>query len=140
VRPGSVPGVSDSSTHPSTRRTRPGLTACSLCAGETLGTSDPLKDGQLARLRALHERGVADLTLSECLDECERGDVVVARPSPAGRRLAGRPVWFERLAGDALTEELAAWLECGGPGCAAPPAALVSHQIRRSEADGRSDP
>ncbi|MFS0700089.1 hypothetical protein AB6N24_08985 [Cellulomonas sp. 179-A 4D5 NHS] len=131
--------MSDSSTHPSARRTRPGLTACSLCAGETLGTSDPLEGGQLARLRALHERGVADLTLSECLDECERGDVVVARPSPAGRRLAGRPVWFERLAGDALTEELAGWLEGGGPGCATPPAALTPHQIARSTPADISD-
>lgn len=132
ARAGSVSPVSDRSTHPPAPRSRPGLTACILCAGETLGADDPLQGGQIARLRALEERGVAHLTLSECLDECERGGVVVARPSPVGRRLAGRPVWFERLAGDALTDELAAWLERGGPGCAAPPAALLPHQIIRS--------
>ncbi|MGW6130815.1 hypothetical protein ACWFNE_12390 [Cellulomonas sp. NPDC055163] len=110
-----------------------------MCSGETLGAGDPLEGGQLARLRALRDRGLADLTLSECLDECERGDVVVARPSPAGRRRAGRPVWFERLAGEALTDELAQWLERGGPGCAATPAALAPHQIARRQLDDRRD-
>ncbi|NKY06203.1 hypothetical protein HF998_04310, partial [Cellulomonas hominis] len=60
-------------------RALPGVTACSLCAGETLGDGDPLPGGQMARLRALADRGAARLTLVECLDECERGDVVVAR-------------------------------------------------------------
>ncbi|MDC7120592.1 hypothetical protein OMK64_03480 [Cellulomonas fimi] len=123
----------DRSTTPPRPATRPGLTACSLCAGETLGDDDPLEGGQLARLKALRSRGLADLTLSECLDECERGDVVVARPSVVGRRSAGRPVWFERLAGDGLTRELERWLEQGGPGVAEQPAALLALQIDRSQ-------
>lgn len=116
----------------SARATSPGLTACSLCAGETLGENDPLPGGQLARLRRLEADGVARLTLSECLDECERGDVVVARPSSAGRDGAGRPVWFERLAGEDLTAELAQWLERGGPGVARVPAELEPLVIRRA--------
>ncbi|NKY38021.1 hypothetical protein [Cellulomonas septica] len=123
----------DRSTTPPRPATRPGLTACSLCAGETLGDDDPLEGGQLARLEALRSRGLADLTLSECLDECERGDVVVARPSVVGRRSAGRPAWFERLAGDELTQELERWLEKGGPGVAEQPAALRPLQIDRSQ-------
>lgn len=114
--------------------TRPGLTACSLCAGETLGPADPLAGGQLARLEQLRDRGLADLTTSECLDECERGDVVVVRPSRVGRQRGGRPVWFERLAGDATTAGLARWLELGGPGVAEVPDALTSHRIARSSA------
>jgi len=124
---------------PARAASRPGLTACSLCAGETLGADDPLDGGQLARLVALRDRGTADLTLSECLDECERGDVVVARPSRAGRRAAGRPVWFERLAGDERTDELARWLERGGPGCAPMPEALAGHRIARSTQDDPTD-
>lgn len=112
----------------------PGLTACSLCAGETLGDRDPVPGGQRARLEALAEQGVARLTLSECLDECERGDVVVARPTGAARRAAARPVWFERLAGDELTAELRGWLEDGGPGRAPLPTALEGLVIERSAA------
>ena len=111
---------------------RPALTACSLCAGETLGESDPHPGGQLDRLQRLADGGVTGLALVECLDRCERGDVVVARPSTAGRRAGGRSVWFERLAGDDATEELAAWLADGGPGRAPVPAALQGCRIRRA--------
>ncbi|MEV0894614.1 hypothetical protein [Promicromonospora sp. NPDC050262] len=110
----------------------PGLTACSLCAGETLGDLDPLPGGQLARLRILQAKGVARLTLSECLDECNRGDVVVARPTAAGRASGARPVWFQRLAGDRVTDALGAWLGGGGPGLAQLPAELDAHVIDRS--------
>lgn len=112
-------------------RGRPGLTACSLCAGETLGSDDPLDGGQLARLRRIEACGTARLTLSECLDECERGDVVVARPSPAGRRKRATPVWFERLAGEELTAELTDWLAEGGPGEAEVPERLRGLVIDR---------
>jgi (2Fe-2S) ferredoxin len=109
----------------------PGLTACSLCVGETLGTSDTMRGGQLSRLRRLDADGVARLTLSECLDECERGDVVVARPSAAGRQALGKPVWFERLAGDERSARLRCWLERGGPGIEDVPADLKSLVIDR---------
>lgn len=124
--------------------TAPGLTACSLCAGETLAGRDPHPGGQLARLQALERDGVARLTLSECLDRCERGDVVVARPvrsravgtpdadPPAPRRRSARPVWFERVAGDDLTRELADWLRAGGPGAAPLPPALRPYVIPRT--------
>jgi (2Fe-2S) ferredoxin len=115
----------------------PGLTACSLCAGETLGSGDALDGGQLARLRALAARGTAQLTLAECLDECERGDVVVARPSGDARRTAGgRPVWFERVAGDELTGALAGWLDAGGPGVDPVPDALAAYVIERGGEPG----
>lgn len=116
----------------------PGLTACSLCAGETLGRDDPMPGGQMARLRAVAERGAARLTLVECLDECERGDVVVARPSGACRRAGAGPVWFERLAGDRRTESLEGWLRAGGPGAQPVPPELSEHVIDRG-ADAPDD-
>jgi (2Fe-2S) ferredoxin len=111
----------------------PGLTACSLCAGETLGDADDV--GQLARLQHLADEGLARLTLSECLDQCERGDVVVARPSGRCRRAGARPVWFARLAGDDATAQLAAWLRDGGPGAVPLPDRLHEHVIERAAAD-----
>ncbi len=112
---------------------RPGLTACSLCAGESLGPGEGPRAEQLARLEQLAADGVARLTLVECLDECERGDVVVARPTGACRRAGVAPVWFQQLAGDGLTGELRGWLEAGGPGAAAMPGALEPHRFRHDE-------
>lgn len=123
------------------RRTVPGLTVCSLCSGETLGADDPCDGGQPARLRAVEASGTARLTLTECLDECERGDVVVARPSPEGRAAQALPVWFERLAGDELTAALADWLAAGGPGVVDLPTALAPLVIdRAAPAPGTSVP
>lgn len=117
------------------RQDVPGLTACSLCAGETLADRDTAPGGQLGRLQRLVADGRARLTLSECLDECERGDVVVARPGSTCRRRGARPVWFERLAGDEATGHLAGWLHAGGPGAARMPTALAQHVINRTGAD-----
>ncbi|MDC7122618.1 hypothetical protein OMK64_13840 [Cellulomonas fimi] len=116
----------------------PGLTACALCAGETLEGVDVLPGGQAERLRRLAETGVARLTFVDCLDECERGDVVVARPTAHCRRAGVAPVWFERLAGDEPTEALAAWLRRGGPGGGPPPAVLRDLVIDRGLADGEA--
>lgn len=113
----------------------PGLTACALCAGETLDGVDDLPGGQAERLRRLADGGVARLTFVDCLDECERGDVVVARPTAHCRRAGVAPVWFERLAGDGPTAALAGWLRQGGPGGGPPPAALRDLVIDRGTAD-----
>ncbi|GGB93687.1 hypothetical protein [Cellulomonas carbonis] len=120
-----------STTDPVPAATTPALTACSLCSGETLGDGDA-PGGQMARLRAIEEAGLARLALVECLDECERGDVVVVRPSPHGRRCGGRPVWFEQLAGPERSEALARWLGSGGPGVASLPDELAPVRIERS--------
>jgi hypothetical protein len=80
---------------------RPGLTACSLCAGETLEGRDDRLGGQAARVAALSD--VARVTTVECLDECERGDVLVVRPGPG---VLDGPV--EREVGDGLPARLGA--------------------------------
>lgn len=119
-------------------RPLPGLTACSLCSGETLADRDPAPEGQLGRLRRLAADGVARLTLVECLDECERGDVVVARPSATARGAGAAPVWFERLAGDGATADLRGWLTEGGPGAAPLPDGLADLVVRRESTEPAS--
>lgn len=120
----------------SRRETRPpGLTACGLCAGETLGDRDDHPLGQLGRLRDVAASGLAALHEVECLDQCNQGDVVVVRPSPAGRRRGGRPVWFSGLAGEERTAALEQWLRDGGPGTSDVPTALASLRIERDDPD-----
>ena len=82
-------------------------------------------------MRRLEATGTARVTLAECLDECNRGDVIVARPIRSNRGRVGRPVWLERVAGDELTGTLADWLADGGPGRSQLPAALTSHVIAK---------
>lgn len=114
----------------------PGLTACGLCAGETLGDTDPRSDGQIGRLRDIAARGTATLHEVECLDQCNQGDVVVVRPCAAARRQGGRPVWFSGIAGDAETEALEEWLREGGPGRHEVPAAITERLIDRAPEAG----
>ena len=110
----------------------PGLTVCVLCAGETLGEDDARPGGQLARLRVIAARGTVRLHEVECLDECNQGDVVVARPCGRARRRGGRPVWFSGIAGDEQTGVLEDWLSCGGPGCAEVPEPIAGSRIDRN--------
>lgn len=120
----------------SEERRAPGLTVCSLCAGETLGEADPRPEGQLGRLRELAERGRAALHEVECLDQCNQGDVVVVRPSATARRGGGRPVWFSGIAGDEQTGALEEWLCRGGPGRAEVPARIAGSRIDRVQDGG----
>ena len=113
----------------------PGLTACSLCSGETLGDRDPAPGGQPGRLGAIEEAGEAQLAFVECLDECGRGDVVVARPGAGSRRLGG-PVWFAGLAGDGATDAFRDWLRAGGPGRAPLPGLLEVLRFDRHTSAG----
>jgi hypothetical protein len=113
-------------------RRLPGLTVCSLCAGETLGEADLREGGQLGRLRDLADRGAATLHEVECLDQCNQGDVVVVRPCSAARRRGGRPAWFSGIAGDEQTDALEGWLRSGGPGRQELPSALAGKLIERA--------
>jgi hypothetical protein len=128
--------VSDEISVPEAVNAVPALTACSLCAGETLATTDDLPGGQAERLRRMAERLTARLTWVECLDECERGDVVVARATADRRRSGAEPVWFERLAGERLTLDLQDWLTEGGPGAAPLPRSLHERVIVRASSTG----
>jgi hypothetical protein len=58
------------------------------------------------------------------LDACERANVLVVQPSPAGRMAGGRPVWLGLVNDMAVVEDIAAWIGDGGPGLAEPPATI----------------
>jgi hypothetical protein len=112
----------------STSSDLPGLTMCTLCAGDTLGAADDHPGGQGARVRELEMAGVARLTEVECLDVCE-SDVLVVRPSATCRRLGARPVWLARVAGEEPTEALAHYLRSGGPGATDLPGSVSRHVV-----------
>ncbi|MFG2195964.1 (2Fe-2S) ferredoxin domain-containing protein [Streptomyces sp. NPDC048639] len=63
----------------------------------------------------------APVRVSECLDVCERANVIVVQPSAAARAAGARPVWLGLVNDDAATEDIVAWVRAGGPGIAAQP-------------------
>ena len=77
---------------------------------------------QLARLRR-----EAPVRVSDCLGVCERANVVVVRPSAAGRAAGARPVWLGLVNGQDATEDVAGWIRAGGPGIAPIPNILDLH-------------
>lgn len=106
-----------------------------LCRGCCCGSQrrDPQTDhgAQLAWLRKLphtHPDGVAART-SECLGPCAQANVLVVRPSPAGRRRGGRPVWFGFVGDSRVLGLVESWLRAGGPGLASIPDELELHVV-----------
>jgi (2Fe-2S) ferredoxin len=82
--------------------------------------------GSVARVRAVN-----------CLDACERANVMVVQPSPSGRAAGGRPVWLGLVNDLDVTADIAGWVRAGGPGLAEPPDILdlyafgPSRRVRR---------
>lgn len=113
------------------------VTVCrDCCCGSR--TKHPLvdHDGQIARLR----RALGSdhrVRTSTCLDACAQSNVVVVHPTPAARLTGGRPVWFGLVLVDAVTDDIAHWVQAGGPGVADLPPALalsVINQASQAEA------
>ncbi|MYR55867.1 hypothetical protein GTY54_06260 [Streptomyces sp. SID625] len=71
-----------------------------------------------------HDRQLARLTeqvpvrVSDCLDVCEHANVIVVQPSAAARAGGARPVWLGLVNDPDATEDIAAWVQAGGPGAA----------------------
>ncbi|MCX2970647.1 MULTISPECIES: (2Fe-2S) ferredoxin domain-containing protein [Streptomyces] len=114
----------------------PGCTLV-VCRGCCCG--DPVKHprtdhaGQLRRLRAAAHASGGRLAVrtSACLGPCGQANLVVVRPSPAGRRQGGRPVWVGWVMDDACVDDLLEWTAAGGPGLAEPPGALALQFVAR---------
>jgi hypothetical protein len=87
-------------------------------------------DGQLFQLReslpAPHQ-----VRVSECLDACAEANVIVVHPNPAARRRGARAVWFGLVGTEAVTDDIAAWVQAGGPGVAPMPPILELSRIQR---------
>jgi (2Fe-2S) ferredoxin len=71
-----------------------------------------------------HEGQTARLTeqvlvrISGCLDVCEHANVIVVQPSAVARATGARPVWLGLVNDPDATDDIAAWVEAGGPGVA----------------------
>ena len=122
------------------RRSQAGVvvTVCrGCCCGTVAKHPSTDHDGQVDRLRD-GLAGSARVRISDCLDACERSNVVVVAPSPSGRRAGGRPVWLGEVLDPASTADIADWACAGGPGLAERPQALDVHYFR-SPRPKRSD-
>lgn len=113
----------------------PTLTVCrGCCCGRV--EKHPGVDHR-AQLAALQETGVR-VRVVDCLDACERSNVVVVSPSPAGRAAGARPVWLGGVLEGETTAEVAEWVRAGGPGVTDPPGFLdlqVFSPSRRTRAE-----
>lgn len=109
----------------SRRRSEPpaGCTV-TVCRGCCCGTDrkHPGVDhaGQVAALTA----SAARVRVTDCLDACERSNVVVVGPSPDGRRAGARPVWLAGVLHPDTVAEVVEWVAAGGPGVGEPPGLL----------------
>jgi (2Fe-2S) ferredoxin len=68
--------------------------------------------------------GSGRVRVTDCLDACERSNVVVVGPSPAGRAAGARPVWLANVLHPETVAEVAEWVRAGGPGVGDPPGLL----------------
>lgn len=101
------------------------VTVCrGCCCGTVRKHPDVDHDAQLAVLRAAVPVQVAD-----CLNACERSNVVVVQPTPLARRLGARPVWLGDVLDDATLSAVADWAAAGGPGYRAMPGRLGPHRF-----------
>ncbi|GIH97308.1 (2Fe-2S) ferredoxin domain-containing protein [Planobispora siamensis] len=121
------------------------ITVCrGCCCGSSRTVPGLDHDGQLHRLSQ-----VAETRVTDCLKVCERANVVVVQPSPAGRAAGGRPVWLGLVNHPDAADDIAAWIGAGGPGLAPIPEILTLYaftpapaarqrQLRRSGGSGRA--
>ncbi len=114
------------------------VTVCrGCCCGSLTKHPDLDHRAQLERIRA----GVGSsgrVRVSDCLDACERSNVMVVTPSAAGRLAGGRPVWLGEVLDDDAADDVITWVASGGPGVSEPPNVLdlyafsPSNRVRRA--------
>lgn len=97
-----------------------------MCRGCCCGTPKIPGLDHAAQLRDLRQAvaGAATVRVTDCLDACERANVIVIQPSAAGRKAGGRPVWLGLVNDPDATVDIAAWVASGGPGVTEPPGIL----------------
>jgi hypothetical protein len=116
------------------------VTVCRGCCCGTVGKHpDVDHPGQLARL-CTDLAGVAVVRVSDCLDVCERSNIIVVSPSPAGRHAGGRPVWLGFVLDDAAIDDITDWVRAGGPGLADPPDTVDLYAFTPPRRVGRKVP
>jgi (2Fe-2S) ferredoxin len=100
----------------------PDVVLCRGCCCGTDGKHPEVDHGAQRRaLEAAARRSGARLVVADCLDACDRSNVVVVRPRGRG---TPRPVWLGDVLDDERTSAVAAWASAGGPGAAPLPEVL----------------
>ncbi|MET7457996.1 (2Fe-2S) ferredoxin domain-containing protein [Streptomyces sp. NPDC005574] len=106
-----------------------------VCRGCCCGTAAKVPhldhDGQLTDLRTALA-GVAMVRRTDCLDACERANVVVIQPSAEGRVAGGRPVWLGQVNDPGAAADITTWVGDGGPGLVDPPDVLSLYTFQPS--------
>jgi (2Fe-2S) ferredoxin len=101
----------------------PTVTVCrGCCCGRPEKNPGVDHAGQLAALREAIP--AAQVRTSDCLDVCERSNVLVVGPSAAGRAAGGRPVWLGLVNDVDAVSDVSDWVRAGGPGLADMPTIL----------------
>ncbi|MFE0494422.1 hypothetical protein CLM85_10945 [Streptomyces albidoflavus] len=120
------------------RRAAPGPGAArptvTVCRGCCCGTPKVPGLDHAAQLRDLRQAldGTATVRGTDCLDACERANVIVVQPSAEGRRAGGRPVWLGLVNDPGAVADITAWVENGGPGLTDAPDILDLYTFRPS--------
>jgi (2Fe-2S) ferredoxin len=107
-RPEAV-GTEPTSTAPAPCR----VVVCRDCCCGTAKVTGVDHAAQTARLEA-----EVPVRVSDCLDVCEHANVIVVQPSAAARATGARPVWLGLVNDPDATEDIARWVQAGGPGVA----------------------
>ena len=103
------------------QQSRPTVTVCrGCCCGTTEIVPHLDHEAQLTELRT-SLAAVAAVRRTDCLDACQRANVIVIQPSAEGRRAGGRPVWLGQVNDPAAAADITSWVRNGGPGLVDPP-------------------
>jgi (2Fe-2S) ferredoxin len=104
-----------------------------VCRGCCCGQAENPRTDHAAQVARLHEAlpPGARLRQPDCLDVCERSNVVVIGPSAAARA-AGRPIWLGQVNDQDAIEDVTAWITGGGPGIAPAPLMLGLYEFTPS--------
>ncbi|MFT9788920.1 (2Fe-2S) ferredoxin domain-containing protein [Streptomyces rhizosphaericola] len=116
---------------PTTGAAQPTVTVCRGCCCGTPKVPGLDHTAQLRDLRHALD-GRATVQVTDCLDACERANVIVVQPSAEGRRIGGRPVWLGLVNDPDATTDITTWVESGGPGITDPPDILDLYTFRPS--------
>ncbi|MEV6423706.1 (2Fe-2S) ferredoxin domain-containing protein [Streptomyces sp. NPDC051662] len=110
---------------------RPAITVCRGCC---CGTPKVPGLDQTAQLRDLRQAldGTATVRGTDCLDACERANVIVVQPSAEGRKNGGQPVWLGLVNNPEAATDITVWIKDGGPGLTGPPNILDPYTFRPS--------
>ncbi|WP_420717665.1 (2Fe-2S) ferredoxin domain-containing protein [Streptomyces sp. H27-S2] len=108
------------------------VTVCRGCCCGTMAKVPHLDhEAQITDLRTALA-AVAMVRRTDCLDACERANVIVIQPSTEGRKAGARPVWLGEVNDSGAAADITAWVNDGGPGLAEPPGVLDLYAFQPS--------